>query len=360
MALLFLEGFEGYNSTGEMQQQNASPCKWNTFYNSGSTFTLNAATYRTTQVTAANSRSLYLSCGSDYSYAFLNVPSSTELIVGLAFYKNTASYFNGSLICFGGTTTQSQGTVIAVNQSNQLFASTATSYAGPNTTLGIASVTVNNYTWHYLEARVKLGAATGQVEVYLDGVQVMNLNNVNTATGGITSFQTVGLGGVYNNYMYAFFDDMYICDTTGTTNNTFLGPISVYSLMPTANGSLNQFTPTGAASNWDCVNEGVSNTTDYVASSVTGQKDYYTFESLPGTVTTVAGVHIKARSTLPTAGTRKIKFNLKNGASVLSSALKSLVLGTWLTDGYVSDTAPDGTAWTPAKVNSTEGGIETG
>src|SRR5437764_673985 len=43
----------------------------------------------------------------------------------------------------------------------------------------------------------------------------------------------IGLGGVGRAYL----DDLYVCDATGTTNNTFLGDVRVHTLVPSGNGT---------------------------------------------------------------------------------------------------------------------------
>jgi len=50
--------------------------------------------------------------------------------------------------------------------------------------------------------------------------------------------------------------------------------------------------------------------------------------------------------------------NLKNGVNILSSALRTLSLGSWFDDYMLTETAPDGSAWTKTLVDGTEGGIE--
>lgn len=358
MAIVYLDGFEGYATTTDVFRSNAL-VKWQSWiYGSGA---LNNATYRTTQVTAANSRSLSVTGLNGQNYLLCTMPPVTEVIVGVGFYYSQAqTNYNGIILVSNGTYA-SQGIVLNAQPSSGALTVGIPNGSGyVNTILGTSATNLSINAWNYCEMRVKLGVATGEVEVCLNGTQVINLTGVNTATG-CADYRQIYLGTFSNGYGPTFlFDDFYIVDKSGTTNTTFLGPINVYSLMPTANASSAQFTPTGVASNWDAVNDGTADTTTYVSSGTTGQKDYYTFEALPGAVTTVAGVQIKSCNQMPVGGTRKLKFNLKNGASVISSALKTLTVGTWVYDFFVSDTAPDGSAWTPANVNSSEGGIEAG
>jgi hypothetical protein len=141
-------------------------------------------------------------------------------------------------------------------------------------------------------------------------------------------------------------------------NNTFLGPISVFSLLPTGAGSSTQFTAVGAGTNWETLNEATSNTTTYVESTTTGHQDYYTFQDLPAGITGVPGVIMQTRNNAPDAGVRKIVMNMKNGPDVVSSPQVTLGMNNWVRDKFISETAPDGTAWTKAAVDATEGGIE--
>lgn len=361
MALLFLEGFEGYATTGD-RILSSGTTRWTySYHNVAPGF--NAGTYRTAQVTAGNSRSYQVSSRYE-GMDMLAVPSSTELVMGFGFYRGTSTVGVVAGICGFGFDDGSQGIVLAHSHSTgTLYASVPGAWGQPGANLGTASITLSLDQWYYIEVRAKLGTTTGEFEVKVDGVQVLNLTGINTAAGGITSYRvaTFALHNLGNNWINFLYDDLYVCDTTGTTNNGFIGPLSVYSLMPTGAGSSTQLTATGAGTNWQCVNDATNNNaTSYVSTGITGQKDYYTFQSLPGTVTNVAGVVLRTCSTLGTSGSRKLKMNMQYAASVISSALKVLSFGSWKQDYYAADLAPDGTAWTPAKVNSTEAGVEAG
>ena len=73
------------------------------------------------------------------------------------------------------------------------------------------------------------------------------------------------------------YDDVYICDTTGSVNNNFLGELTVEHLRPASDDTA-QFLGSDANStdNWALVDEaGTYNGADYVASSTVGQRDLY-------------------------------------------------------------------------------------
>ncbi|MEK7356508.1 MAG: hypothetical protein AAB250_08665 [Bdellovibrionota bacterium] len=359
MALVFLDGLEGYASNTDMIM-GGGPAKWAAISVSGggSVAALNTS-YRTAQVVTANSRCLYF-YASSYTNATLQVPAASEYIVGFGFYSAAAGYHG--LVGFHGLGSHTNGVVIGLNGSMQMVIANphASGWGGIGTVQQTSTGTISTNVWHYIEVRVKCHATAGEVEIFLNGVSFWSVTNANTNVGTANTYQWLTFGGCYANTCNAYYDDFYVVDKSGTTNNTFLGPVSVYSLMPTANGSSTQMTPTGVASNWDAVNDGTNDTTTYVSTGTTGNKDYYTFEQLPGTVTSVSGVLLKARNTQAASGTRKVILNLKNGASVISSTLRALVFGSWVQEYFVADTQPDGSAWTPAAVNSSEGGTEAG
>lgn len=357
MALLYIDGFESYGATSELLTAGAdNPCRF--VYGVTGWMTL-ATIARTTQVVAGNSRSLRLDGG--LGKIGLRLPSSlTEVIAGFGIYFGSPGSSNSSFLSVGGSSpwSASQGVVLAYNGGTGVITACINSGGSPGTVLGTASGTYTGDTWYYLEVRVKLGASTGEVEIKINGTGVLSLTSVNTATGSLTSYSNIGFHS--SSAFTPHYDDLYVCDKTGAINNNFLGPVSAYTLMPTGAGSSTGLTPVGAASNWQAVSEIAVDTTTYVETNSTGSKDYYQFEDLPAGISSVFGVLARTKCTTPDNGGRKVRLNMKNGANVISSTLRSLTMGSWLSDLFLSETAPDGSAWTKAAVDGTEAGPEAG
>ena len=108
-------------------------------------------------------------------------------------------------------------------------------------------------TWQYIELCAAIHGTTGYCELRINGGTVASFTG-NTRNGGtslnIDRFDILRTSaGSEANY----WDDLYVCDSTGTTNNNFLGDIQVQTLIPTGSGASTQFTPTGAATNWRAV-----------------------------------------------------------------------------------------------------------
>ena len=357
MALLYMDGFEGYGASSELILGGASnSTRFAVLQNSGYT-SLASSPVRTTQVVAGNSRSL--KCSSGNGAIGLRIPDLTEVIFGVGFYVEYSASYNAAMVHIGGSGTlwnASQGIIITLQTGTGVLAAYTNSSGNAGTLLGTATGTYANYTWHYLEVRVKVGSSTGEVELKVNGTQVMNISNVNTATGSLTSYASL----TFSPQVTTYYDDLYVCDKTGSTNNNFLGPASVYTLMPTGSGSSTNLTAVGAGSNWQAVSEIAADTSTYVETSTTGNKDYYEYQDLPAGVTSVFGVATRTKCTTPDNGGRKVKINMKDGVNIISSALRNLTMGSWLYDFFLSETAPDGSAWTKAAVDSTEAGVEAG
>ena len=91
--------------------------------------------------------------------------------------------------------------------------------------------------WHYVEMQVVQGTSNGTLNVRLNGVLAITLSAQNTTQGGgplLTAF----VGAVPGEYcrVTTDVDDLYLADTSGTINNTFLGDVRVDALQarPTA------------------------------------------------------------------------------------------------------------------------------
>lgn len=142
--------------------------------------------------------------------------------------------------------------------------------------------------WNYFELGGLLtNTSGGYVTVRLNTVQVISV--VSTIT------QPTGLP--LNSYMVGFgedavsgttttnvlWDDMYINDTSGPDNNSWLGNTRVQGLVPDGAGASTQWTPFGAATNWEAASNPDINDTKYVFDGTPTHHDLYTITPLVNT-----------------------------------------------------------------------------
>lgn len=213
--------------------------------------------------------------------------------------------------------------------------------------------------WFYLEIKAVIDNSSGSIEIKIDGVTKLNVTGVDTrlttSTGCdkiIYTYQTTG----GNRQM----DDLYICNASGSVNNGFLGDVRVATLAPTGNGNSSQLVGSDGNStdNYLLVDESPPNTTDYVASATSGNKDSYVMGDLPGGAATILGVQQVARLIKTDAGAMSAKHLIRTAATNYTSAGFALSTG-WVTYTYIRETNPNtSVAWSVAEVDAHEAGIE--
>lgn len=341
MSLLFFDGFQNINLMQKPEWAISSPA-----VTVGRDGTPNSA----------------LNQGSSEKY--LNLPSAaTTCIVGVAWECTTASVFSASqaqnyLIGFvrSGVTE----CVVGVNASGMLELR-RTSHVGPllATSSGHIPMTVDQ--WYSVQAKVTLKSdGTGSGEVRLNGVAVINFTGQTAVTTGDVT--QVTLGG------YPFstqFDDFWVCDgvdataTQGAPNNNFLGDLKVSTLFPTAEGDTLQLTPSTGTAHWSLVDENPVNTTDYVSSSTSGQRDLYNVGDLVATATAPLAVRVGLYAQKSDAGSASIKTLIKENGSLTAGAVQPLMT-TWSGFyGVMRTKKPSNdTPWTVADINGLQVGVE--
>ena len=168
--------------------------------------------------------------------------SYSSLIVGFAFNPTTAAVGGGGAVLAlmeGG----SEHIQVNFNSTGQF-----TVYRGPGngTLLGTASISVGLNQFNYFEIKATIHDTTGSVEFRINGVTALNLVNQDTRNAGTGVVNAIRIGGINSFGPIWAMDDFYVCNTSGTTNNDFLGDIRVDTLYPNADGAFSAWTPSAA------------------------------------------------------------------------------------------------------------------
>lgn len=357
MALLFLEGFEEYDSsssnnfaTDYARNQPVNGIRGSYFYVNN--MIPSSGQSRTTQ-NGVTGKSLYLN---DSVFGW-TTPNLSTLYFGFGFYTTstgstkTVMGFTKDMSGMNYLSNPSTGMRLVMNSGGTL--SIVNNNTG--TTIATSSSTISASTWCYIEIKYVFGSGTsGACQVKVNETDYIDATSIDTAGTGTS------INGVYyqSNGMSFYYDDVYFCDATGSSNNTFLGAIGVYSMIPTANASV-AMTPS-SGQNYACVDEIPANTTDYVTSSAVNQTDLYNFSGFPGgfTASTVPGVLVKARSTKATANTGQVQLVTNYNSSTATSISNYVSYGGWVTNLAVFNTQPDTTAWSQAAIAGLAAGVK--
>jgi len=338
MALLYIDGFESYGTVNATQTDLAS--KYSLVSGTGISV-----------VPGRNGNGL--SFDSSVARALRQIDTTNDTIIaGFAFYTNNLGssttypfYFkNATSFGVGITVCTSDGSIGAIRNSTAL---------GSSANTGV--ITVN--TWHHIIIKTKCNNSTGTVEIWVDGVKELDLSGVDTLEGANPAYHNAfqlrrGLNS--GNYI---FDDLYICDASGSTNNDSLGDKVVYTIRPDGDDTTD-WTANGGGNHYSEVDEAVFDGDDFITTNTTTDQDIFTYADLSGTGN-IVGVQVTSDVKETAAGkSYQFKHIEKSTGNTVCSA--NIAVGTTDWDGRVTvfETDPDGDSWTQSAVNATKFGIE--
>lgn len=324
MALRFIDGFDHYDTS-------CVPLKWN--YATG---------YAIASGGGRRPGSSALEVGYQVSKTLDN---QGTWIVGFAV---TVSNLGGTLVNFiDGSTNTSQAT-LSLDSVGHLLAKSG------STTLGTVSQPLQANAWVYIEAKVVFSATAGSFAVQINGVPVLDVTGVKTIQNANTYANAITLGIPSGT---AYYDDLYICDGTGTRNNDFLDDVIIETIFPDSAGAYSQLTPEGATANWQCVNETPpNNDTTYVVGETAGLRDSYGFQDMPGSGP-IAGIQINEWARKDDASVRQIAATIRQGTTDAQGA--TITLSTNYQDWPTlleTNPANGGAVFTPSDIASDEFG----
>lgn len=249
----------------------------------------------------------------------------------------------------------------ASNQLEIKFNTNATlSISRNGTVLGTSVATVDVASDQYLELKATIHDTAGSFELRKNGVNILSASGVDTKNTTNASVSQVSFGTDGNPGSSTWkYDDLYILDTSGSSNNDFLGDIRIDAIYPNADGNYTDWTPSAGTDHYALVDEATPNTTDYVSSSTAGQKDSFAMASPPVLASElIFGVRVKVAALKDDAGERSIKVGVRSGVTDSVSADQALSTSQ-LYYSNIHETDPDtGVAWTPAGIDGMQALIE--
>lgn len=336
MALRFLDGFDSY-VTADLTK------KWPTV---NGTMTISAGTGRrsTASLRCANQT---------VSYVARTFDAQGTWTLGVALRFTTMPTSTTDLLRWydGGT-----------QQCELRITTTGTLQVTRNgTILGTSTNALALNTYRYIELRLVIHNTTGQAEVRVDGASWLALTNQDTQNSANATADTLRLGVIQTTLLGNLdIDDLYICDGTGSApHNGLLGDCRVDTLLPNAEGSPQQWTPSTGTSHYQLVDDAAPNTTDYVSNATPTQRELFGMQDLSAVTGTIYGAQLGLAALKSDAGARSVKALIVSGASeALGTAQALSTSQTYLLHVQTTDPAT-GAAWTETAVNGALCGVET-
>lgn len=341
MAIIFMDGFEDYGpagTTGTTLQYRLSRHWGNIDSTSGSP---------DAQIVTGRGGGFALGEGYTSNEYSRSVDETGELIVGFAFKVSQWR----KLCVFSYATFTTEQAYLQVSVSGNIYV-----YNNTNAVLGSTNnAPVRFNVWNYIEFRVKIGISDGEVEVILNGEQVINETGLDT--GGHES-------SIINNFFLVpgadtKYDDLYLVDPNQAGVNTFLGAISIKALHPEADTADADFTPSTGIDNYAMVDDTLVDGSEYLSSSTVGDLDLWDYEDAPAG-TTVKCVQVR------TAGWSTATFATyaavcKSGVTEYEQQSRGLATDNSILDcksEYLEVDPDTSVAWALAGFNSAQFGVK--
>lgn len=364
MSLLFLEGFDHYGggSTFNVECQG----KWTGVIGNNEVITAPGRDLESS-ITMGNQND---QTSDPYLISRIMPSADSELVIGMAIYHTgvgATSQYERNIFRIQDVMGNVFGTI---GFRASLVPGYWLNHYTVNDPVAAANASIPANMWNYLEVRILFSNSVGEVEWWLNDVQIGSTTGIDTIYQGDLSFGGFQLrfGNTFAQITQlrstgipsARFDDIYVVDTLGSAPwNGRLGDQKLHILRATANGGVNDMTATGAASNYEAIEDssGPDEDSSYVESDVLNDQELYEFDNLP-TVDSVIAVQPVVRCRKVAAGIGDMEIIHQDAGGVNNGTTKGIP-GDYVYHHEIFEQNPDtASAWTPSEVDASEFGFE--
>jgi hypothetical protein len=291
------------------------------------------------------------------SYVVVTLDAQGTWIVGAAFKYNTLPNFQRAIISLLDGTTEQMG--LTLNLDGTLSARRG---GQGGTILGTTGVSLSSGVWYYLEFKVTIHDSTGAVQIKVDGDSKLSLTGQDTKqTSNATANRIlVGADGGLLVALTYDWDDLYICDGQGSSNNDVLGDCRVDCLLPNADGSNSQFTPSSGSDHYAMADDSSpDDDSTYLSDATAGHRDTWNVQNLTALVSpSIKGIQVNITAKKDDAGSRQLKPVIKSGATTQAGTAQSVGVDYRQFSQVFENDPNTSAAWTEAGVNAAEFGAE--
>jgi hypothetical protein len=342
MALLWIEGFEGFGtSTGSAPSPTDILSRKYPLVNGESGMDIETGR-------GGSGYCLEIGVSTGNYFQSPNLTTDPTCVVGAAVRVPTMpSGLNLLLALYDGTTL---GMNIRMDTDGTLKAYRGVTLVGST----VSALTTN--TWYYLEFKIYTHNSAGTIDINVNGTSWLSLTSQDTAQAALTYHTAFRLQAPSLNTSW---DDVYFLDATGSANNDLLGNRKVVAIAPGSAGDSTDWTPS-AGSNYQNVDDGalLDEDTTYNETSTDNHQDLYNYANLPSDIATVDGVQITSEGRV-TTGSMDLSAVIKTGTTTSVGSPESITSTTYVTTVRVAEQDPDtAAAWTPGGVDGAQFGVK--
>lgn len=354
MALLFMDTFDHYNWSNDRLKkwtwENASG--WNATASSAGALAYPGGGITIQPTAGGNNVFLVKTLPSNYA---------TGIIGGWFYFSSTMTTGDFIISFMDGASRQVS---VCGDGAGRIIVARGGSGGSAGTLLATSTNTLALGVWYHIEMKATIHNTTGDYEVRVNGTstgwipaQGGTANTRNTANAYFNGMATPNLGSTSSRMDVKM---MYVCDTSGSSANNFLGVCRGALIRPAAAGNYTQWTANSGANFWQVADHFNYHDGDlsYNATSTANNIDSFVMEDLPAGTGTVHGIQTvmiakqdggAARSMAPLwriSGTDYVGTTVNLGASY----------AMYLQQYSVSPATSS--AWTVSELNGAEGGYK--
>lgn len=223
--------------------------------------------------------------------------------------------------------------------------------------LAAATVPMGTASWSCLEVHYKPLNVAGVFDLYLESVLICHDTSGNTRAGSVNNVVSVQIKTPAVSVTHIW-DDLAVNNVSGGDNNGRFADGSgrlggILGLKPNGDNAV-QWTPNSGGTNYTQVDEvPADGDTTYVYDSTVGHRDLYDIEDIPGTVISIATVHVDTTARNTDASGNQISIVTNSGGTITVEAPVSLTQTYTLYRSQTFGVDPHtGVAWLEAGVNA--------
>lgn len=227
-----------------------------------------------------------------------------------------------------------------------------------STQVASAFVAIPVNVWFFLQIRFRIEpSGTGYCEARLNGKTILTFSG-NTADTGAANWNGWSIN--YTDSPDFRVDNILVYDTSTPAPSTWTPDTRIWETLPNAAGGTTEWTPVGAAANWQCVDEQPANgDTDYVRADTAPLTDTYSCpsEATVGSIIYAVGVHSTLRK--DDAGVNEVDGVIRVGSiNYARGAPAPLASGAYGRQRWLWHQNPaTAAAWTVSEANSAQPGV---
>lgn len=238
----------------------------------------------------------------------------------------------------------------------QLSGSTVTIYNAAGTSIGTVNMPLDG-AWHWWDIKVvSLSGTSGSLEIRMDGNVVFSAVSVNMAGAsalGNSWCWAFGYSYGYQGNNNGYFDDLVICDSSGTSNNDVIGDCRIITKVPTTLDAAGAWTAnTGTIPT--AIDDGSTpdDDTTYITSSTAADEFFVGADVLGVTPASIKGVKVTAVARKTGAEGTTMTAELKSSGVIGAGSAQSMSTSYSGISGIFPVDPNTSSPWTLSAINS--------